>query len=645
MSEPRPPLPDRLLDSVIRVFAHLADRPGRLLAVCLALNAIFLPYTGIDNDAILYAFQVVNAGSGRFDGDLFFRYGNQGAYTLVPALLAGPAEQFGPAPVFAVVYLLANAARLAATQWLVFRLLGRSPAVAAGLLLDAIAPVLIGCLVIGANETFVTARLPAVALATAGLDRLLAGRWRSAAGLLALGMVAHPLMGLPGVLVAVGWVTWNWADTTRRQAGVIAVGATGWAVALGMVAFAGTLDPEWRGIVLAHNRCINPVEWLPTDWLRLTVAAGCAGVVAWELPDRRAGRMLALIPLVGGVGLITSVAAAQGTSGLLFFGQPYRWLWLLEVLRWPVGLVVVARLWAAGPAGRLAGVALFGVLTAGPDLFRPESLIALAIGGVTAAVADRLCGTTDTSLWRPTAGGLGLGSLVWLVGLVVVRLVPAIDDGAFGRLALPDQMRVIQDLVAPLPRLLAAAAILALAARVLPGRQLVPVGLAVWLVASTVAASAHLARPADQTPTTAFVRRVLAERWSEHRPPTVYWPSGRVERVWHGVGANCYFNLWQMAPSGYFRGLAIEGTRRWRLVVDFEIDRIARDLGPHAWLISESKYAPAGPPPAAAFRAVAAEPGLDFVVLPCDYGGAVATNGSVWVYDCRKDRSLAAAKP
>ena len=80
---------------MIRVFAHLADRPGRLLAVCLALNAIFLPYTGIDNDAILYAFQVVNAGSGRFDGDLFFRYGNQGAYTLVPALLAGPAEQFG----------------------------------------------------------------------------------------------------------------------------------------------------------------------------------------------------------------------------------------------------------------------------------------------------------------------------------------------------------------------------------------------------------------------------------------------------------------------------------------------------------------------------------------------------------------------
>ena len=45
------------------------------------------------------------------------------------------------------------------------------------------------------------------------------------------------------------------------------------------------------------------------------------------------------------------------------------------------------------------------------------------------------------------------------------------------------------------------------------------------------------------------------------------------------------------------------------------------------------------PPTAEDFRGLVAEPDLDFVVLPRDFGGSVATNGRVWVYDCRKLRA------
>jgi hypothetical protein len=118
---------DRLLAAVTSALAELARRPGLLLATSLALNALLLPYSGIDNDAILYSFQVQHAGSGRHGDDLFFRYGDQGAFTLVPAALAVPAREVGVRPVFFLAYLLANAARIAATQRLVLRLLGPTP--------------------------------------------------------------------------------------------------------------------------------------------------------------------------------------------------------------------------------------------------------------------------------------------------------------------------------------------------------------------------------------------------------------------------------------------------------------------------------------------------------------------------------------
>jgi hypothetical protein len=107
--------------------------------------------------------------------------------------------------------------------------------------------------------------------------------------------------------------------------------------------------------------------------------------------------------------------------------------------------------------------------------------------------------------------------------------------------------------------------------------------------------------------------------------PSVYWPGGRMDTVWFGVGTNSYFTYWQLSPNIFFRGNAIEGRRRWGLAAPFEADPVRTPT--------------ATPPTADEFRALVADPALDFVVLPYDFGGWVGTNGAIWVYDARQLRS------
>jgi hypothetical protein len=240
------------------------------------------------------------------------------------------------------------------------------------------------------------------------------------------------------------------------------------------------------------------------------------------------------------------------------------------------------------------------------------------------------------------AVGLAVWAVVWYAGWVPTRVLEAAGAGAFARLHMPEQLRIAQELVGPLPRL--AVAVVAVAAVVWGAarrpRATAAVALAVWLAAGGATFAAHrAATDSYRQPNVRFVRSVLAERGAGAETPTVYWPCGRVEVIWLDLQSDSYFSLWQMAPSAFFRGLAVEGTRRWRVVSEFEVDRVRREFGPHAWMIWEATYDRDGPPSDAHFRALVADPAVDFAVLSHDYGGAVASNGSVWVYDCRALRA------
>ncbi len=84
------------------LLARLADSAVAMWLVLLAVNAIGLPYRSRFHDGILYGFQVQNAAErGRFQDDLFLRYGSQDSFSVfsLAARAAGPRDRAPAGPV------------------------------------------------------------------------------------------------------------------------------------------------------------------------------------------------------------------------------------------------------------------------------------------------------------------------------------------------------------------------------------------------------------------------------------------------------------------------------------------------------------------------------------------------------------------
>lgn len=646
------PLTDRMAADFAGLFARLAARPGRLLAFCFAANAVCQPYAGIYHDAELYAAQVAHAGTGRFADDLFFRYGSQSDYTVVPMILGFPTRWVGVEPVLLAAYLVANAARLWATQALTFSLMGRTPAAAAGLLLGAVTSVPLGCEdVFLTNEPFFTARVPAFGACLFALERVLAGRFCVAAVLFAVGAVMHPLVAAPASAVALGCAVWGWAVSPLRWTLLGAVLASAGAVAaMYLVATSGTLDAEWRGLVLANNYHVDPLNWPTSDWVRLVVAPTAALVLPW--PDTVRRRFVVLVGVVAASGLLAAIAATHGTWALPFQVQAYRAVWPLEVLRLPLGTAAVGHLWANGGAtGRTASAGLLVVLLTGPDLFVQRSVLVLAVGvgAMSLAILTTSAAETKNGLCGPVVAGLVAWGVVWYGAVVVPKFVAVLNTEAFARLQWPAPLHVARGYFGPFPRAAVGFAVVngcVLLTRRYPRLACAlaaGIGVAVPIEIHRAASGTLTARRSPLYAQAAFIRDVLAERWHGNRPPTVYWPAHTVRSVWFDVGANAYFHPSQMAGNIFARDLAFESVRRQQLVRPFETDRYRRDIGPDAAIIGMAGAADIPSPTLEHFYTLVAEPGLDFAVLPLDFGRWIATDGQVYVYDCRELRGPPAA--
>lgn len=644
---------DRGIDWAVRVLDRLSANPWLLFAVAFAGNAVVMPYLGLYHDAILYAGQVIHSADGHLANDLFFKYGSQNDYTLMPRALAALSAKFGVEPVFFVAYLIANAARLGASQLLMFRLFGRNAATAAGILLIAVADVPTGCSpVFRMNEPFFTARVPAIALSILALERVLAGRYLTAGVCLVLGMAMHPLMAFPAAAIAGTWVAWEWATTPTRRL-IVAVGFTLGLAVVGvyLARTVGTLDPEWLGIILGKNSYLDPLAWRAFDNIRLIVVLGCV-VALTRVVDGPRRRFLWVTVAAAVGGYLVAVLAVRGSWALLLQGQAYRAVWILELLGFPAAMVLVSRLWA-DPSRRVPAMAILALSLAAKDLARPISgqVFAgmVAIGVILAMISGRNRSDPGWLAWA-LAVGLGLWSAVWYVGFVPFEFqplwVPPISDSVdWVMKEVP-----IAWVYGPIPRLtvvlLGAAGLLALMPR--PG---VAAGIAALFgvgVSVAVFEIPRMDRFADRLRPRQrdhqFLQEELARRWHEDRPPTIYWPYLQVQLgpIWTQLRVNSYFSIMQMSGITFSRECARESRRRLELAWLFEIQEALRVYRDHSELNEEdlSTVVDSPPPSREDFLKLAADPEVDFLVLPADFGGACASNGRVWIYDCRQIRTL-----
>ena len=562
-----------------------------------AIRCVVRPYSGITHDAQLYCLQAMNrATGGFFDGDLFFLCGSQDSYSIFSILMAPWVAALGPAWSFMLVYTAAAALLIFAEIRLVRRFVPDRRAANVALVLLAVTELpWAGLGVFRLHEPFLTARLPAVALTLLGLERLLSGRRLAASMLMLLAFALHPLMAFGGILVGAGYFCATklpskfllWIAVSAFTAAAVVGAIMLWSPAA--TKLFGYVDPAWYDVVRRRTPYNFLSAWSTADWWWVAYSLGVLTVTGKYL-DRPAAIMTRLVILLGLAAVAGSAMAEWCPSALLLKGQPYRALWLVQFLAVPLGVLLMFRLWEKGTIAARLG-AIF-VLSATGRLF----LLPPAAG----------------SSWMRV-----LGQAPGEFGDAALALIAVVAVALFYSAA--RQVRVTA----------CAAAIL-------------------WCAGATAAFrfEDHLkgfGSFAEDRPHVGFVRQFIHEhRKDRSGAPTVYWPTDPTY-VWFDLPAASFYSWSQTAGVVYHRGTAIQGQRRALLVRSFEIANLRKHYRRDVFRRHFSSFYQAGfdqPPPTRQdlIALCRAEP-LDFVVLRQKFGGlAAATNGAVFIYDCRSIR-------
>jgi hypothetical protein len=205
------------------------------------------------------------------------------------------------------------------------------------------------------SEQFLTARLPAEALAVTALACHVRGMKRLGL-LLAVGaLFVHPLIALPGLLLLICLWLPGRAGGMGAIAGLLAVLVIALAATIQPAAthFLTVMDASWLEVVRERSQFLFLQLWSFHDWdinARPFLYLGFAAIVA---PDERIRKLCLAAALVGAAGLtVALIGSLIGPVAILVQGQAWRWVWItafVGVLLLPVTVMQVWRDERCGP--------------------------------------------------------------------------------------------------------------------------------------------------------------------------------------------------------------------------------------------------------------------------------------------------------
>jgi hypothetical protein len=646
---------------LIATLETLAAHPAALFAVLWALNALRFPYANLIHDARLYAFQAQNqAARGAFGHDLFLRFGSQDQFTPFSRLAAPMVAAFGVDWSFFLLYLLSNALLILSMQRLIRTLIDDTVVSTAALVCLVVSSLPYGGLgVFHVEEAFFTPRLLSCALALVALERALRAQYVAGLAFAATATVVHPLMGF-GALLVVGATA---AFDLLPRRGVLvagAVAAAGGAMVLGHVplghALFGTMDEEWLRIVRNAASYDFPDWWSGDDWITASMSILIPAVAAATIGRGRprAARFLAAAAIVGAIGVVATLIAGRVPYRLLLQGQPYRALWILQVLEIPVAFWLAAHWWHERLASRVAAVLLIGFFGL-RGVFGLEFGLSFFACGLCAVFYQLPGSATKRREWvvPSLVTGLAIGCVlamvarVWLIAASTTYLLSTFDPLmyigllantpgpliwfalALGAVALVARSRAA-------PRTIAVAAV---------GVALLTHSAAFAIPRLSLARNTQSARDRDNV----FVRDYFEQQYHT-RPsaPTVYegiWSD--LGFVWFDLQANSYFHLAQLSGVVFNRQTSIEAQHRAEVVKRFALEwhhAVERFMTRWDRMMASNLWGPdletTAPTETDLRRLCRAEEEVDVAILNRDFSGlAAANNGRIYIYECARLRA------
>lgn len=307
-------------DSASQPLSPRSTRLDTFAAILLGLALLLLlhRYAGINHDASIYFGQVLHhLQPDVFGRDLFFAYGSQDSFTLLPWLLA-QLTPLAPLPLIFQIGALAGLLAFTAAGWFFLRpLLPARPRVWAWLAILCLSSAYSVLRVFSYGEPFLTARPLAEALSLLALGFLIRQHLAFAAfALLAAGLL-HPLQAIGALLIAWSWLILQdrrWLHLVWLGLPVLALGLTPIRPFDGLYR---VIDPAWLKDLSDFTLQLFVTQWRGADWAMLARDILLLGYAGWRLRDAF-GRWC----IAGLAGLLLGVGASLILADLLHLALP-----------------------------------------------------------------------------------------------------------------------------------------------------------------------------------------------------------------------------------------------------------------------------------------------------------------------------------
>ena len=325
------------------------------LSVIGTLWLLFFHYGGLEHDAVLYSFQAAaHQHPQLLSGDIYLRYGSQDRFTFFTPIYSALANLIGIESAAALLTFSSGVAVLG-MAWVLARRLTTAFSALAGIAMLLALPSDFGPLrIFHVLEPFITARMPAEALALGALLAAIGRRWPACVLLIVASAAMHPLMAAPvAVIAAFLWSTprhprWPWLGAL---AGLIVLAIVGSLPLLD----GARIDDAWRAFINDHARYNFLASWSIRDWARLAPTLATLWLGARVLPEPGARPLCVAALFTAALGFsVMLIGADVERIALIVQGQGYRWAWPACLIA-PLLLPAIAReCWSKAGAARAA---------------------------------------------------------------------------------------------------------------------------------------------------------------------------------------------------------------------------------------------------------------------------------------------------
>src|SRR5262249_13712097 len=111
----------------------------------------------------------------------------------------------------------------------------------------------------------------------------------------------------------------------------------------------GHMDGVWCETARLTNDYVFFTEWPPSRWLEFVAALGISlEACRYLAPDPPVRRLVLMVIGVALLGIAGSALAELMSYALPLQAQPFRLLWLIQLLQVPLGLLLISHWWSLG---------------------------------------------------------------------------------------------------------------------------------------------------------------------------------------------------------------------------------------------------------------------------------------------------------